>query len=70
MMVKNGNFLGISIVMWNPQARWIVYFKEHPICKWMRTGGSPPFFQETSKWEGSYRKIYGENPQHVDTWKW
>ena len=33
-------YIGVSIVMEVPQARWLVYFMENPNRKWMMTGGT------------------------------
>ena len=34
-----------------PQARWLVYFTENPIYKWMITGGTPISGNlKTKKW--------------------
>ena len=32
--------MGVSIVMGVPQARWMVYFMENPIYKWVITRGT------------------------------
>ena len=40
--IKNSwKHVEVSIVMVVPQARWMVYFMENPIVKWMMTRGVP-----------------------------